>query len=61
MREVNAVFLKQPPKEARFAIMKTTAFGAIDIGEYYSKMSEVIERMIDLPYTQYRVYKIEGR
>ena len=61
MREIRVSDLNGAPDSARFVIMKKTAFGYIDINEYFSKMSDAIERMIELPYTEYRVFEIEGR
>lgn len=61
MREISRSELGIRSGDPHFVIMKKTAFGDLDINSYHDTFKDAMEELMDLPYTDYRIYKIVRR
>ena len=59
MREISRKELNIKGGDARFVIMKKTAFGDLDINSYHDNFGDAMEELMDLPYTDYHIYRIK--
>lgn len=59
MTHVNLVFLNRPADGIRYAVMKKTAFGLIDIEHYFAGLGDAFLDLLDLPKGDYEIVKID--
>lgn len=59
MKHVNADFLLRPAPEARFAVMKKTAFGLIDVCRYHETLGDAFLDLLELTTANYEIAKID--
>lgn len=58
MKEISRQELGIRSGDPHFVIMKRTAFGDLDINSYHDTFRDAIEEMLELPFTDYRIYRI---
>ena len=61
MREISRQELGIRSGDPHFVIMKKTAFGDLDINSYHDTFKDAMEELLELPYTDYRIYRIRRR
>ena len=59
MKHVSAIFLQRPAPEARFVVMKKTAFGLIDVCRYHESIGDAFIDLVGLATADYEIVKID--
>jgi len=59
MKHVKATFLQRPAPEARFVVMKKTAFGLIDVCRYHESIGDAFLDLAGLAAADYEIAKID--
>ena len=61
MTHVNAAALIKPASTSRWAIMRKTAIGVIDICQYYDTLGAAYLAILDLPHGDYIIAIIDRK
>lgn len=59
MKTVSVIFLRKPNKNIRFAVMKKTPFGLLDVCSYHESIGAAWEATLDLPRYEYEIVRVD--
>ena len=58
MKHING-YMCGAPEKARYAVMKRTAFGLIDVCRYHESIGDAFLDLLELPTANYEIVKID--